>query len=188
MNILSKILRSFENCYEAFRNTCCLTMLRLKYPSIEIKGKTFVEKGCKIVCVDGGKLILDGAHISYGTYLIAARGARLEIKNSFIGRNCILAAKQDIQINNYCEIAEMVVIRDQDHKHDLTSKKISEQGYISEPITLESNVWIGAKVTILKGVTIGSSSIVGANSVVNKSIPEASVSVGVPAKIIRRNG
>lgn len=53
------------------------------------------------------------------------------------------------------------------------------------PVIIEDNVWIGEGACILSGVTIGKNSIIGANAVVNKNIPENSVAVGVPAKIIK---
>lgn len=53
------------------------------------------------------------------------------------------------------------------------------------PIVIEENVWIGAAVVILPGVTIGARSTVGAGSVVTKSIPPDSVAVGNPARVIR---
>ena len=54
------------------------------------------------------------------------------------------------------------------------------------PIHIGKNVWIGSNATILQGVTIGDGSVIGAGSVVTKSIPENSVAVGVPAKVIRK--
>ena len=54
-------------------------------------------------------------------------------------------------------------------------------------IKIGNHVWIGANVTILKGVSIGDGSIVAAGSVVTKSIPEACLAAGVPAKVIKEN-
>ena len=54
-------------------------------------------------------------------------------------------------------------------------------------IMINDNVWIGARVTILKCVTIGAGSVIGANSCVVSDIPENSIAVGNPAKIVRRN-
>ena len=53
------------------------------------------------------------------------------------------------------------------------------------PIVIEDDVWIGANVVILKGVTVKEGSIVGANSLVNKDVPPYSIVVGSPAKVIR---
>lgn len=54
-----------------------------------------------------------------------------------------------------------------------------------KPVRIEDNVWIGGGVTILKGVTIGRNSLIGAGSVVVKSIPENVIAAGNPCKVIR---
>lgn len=54
------------------------------------------------------------------------------------------------------------------------------------PVVIGKNVWIGEGVAIMPGVTIGDNSIIGANSVVTSEIPEFSVAVGAPAKVIKR--
>ncbi|KAK6459664.1 trimeric LpxA-like protein [Scheffersomyces xylosifermentans] len=53
------------------------------------------------------------------------------------------------------------------------------------PITIGNNVWLGAGATILPGVTVGDGCVVGAGAVVNKNVPENSVVVGVPAKVVK---
>ena len=55
----------------------------------------------------------------------------------------------------------------------------------AKPITIEDNVWLGANVTVLGGVTIGKNSVIGAGSVVRKNIPPNSLAVGNPCKIIK---
>jgi len=55
-----------------------------------------------------------------------------------------------------------------------------------EPITVKKGCWIGQNVVILPGVTIGELAIVGANSVVTKSIPDRCIAVGAPAKVIKK--
>lgn len=53
-------------------------------------------------------------------------------------------------------------------------------------VIIEEDVWCGANVTILKGVTIGRSSIIAAGSVVTKDIPAYSIAGGIPAKVIKK--
>lgn len=65
------------------------------------------------------------------------------------------------------------------------SKLIQLFPLISKNVTIEEDAWIGANVTILPGVRIGKCSIIGAGSVVNYDIPEYSIAVGSPAKVIK---
>lgn len=61
-------------------------------------------------------------------------------------------------------------------------------GQYSEPIHIGRNVWIGAGVIVLPGVTIGDNSVIGANSLVTKDIPADSVAYGSPCKVVRPIG
>lgn len=58
----------------------------------------------------------------------------------------------------------------------------------SEPIHIGRNVWIGANVTVLPGVTIGDDAVIGACSLVTKDVPANSVAVGTPARVVREIG
>jgi acetyltransferase-like isoleucine patch superfamily enzyme len=56
---------------------------------------------------------------------------------------------------------------------------------MTKKIRIKRNAWIGARVSILPGVTIGENAIIGTGSVVTKDIPDNSIAVGNPAKVIR---
>ena len=66
--------------------------------------------------------------------------------------------------------------------HDLTTFEAINDG---QPVVIEAGCWIGARVTILHGVTIGKGSVIGAGSLVNKDIPPFSIAAGNPCKVIR---
>ena len=53
------------------------------------------------------------------------------------------------------------------------------------PITLETNVWIGAAATVMPGVTVGADSVVAAGAVVTRDVPPATLVAGVPARMVR---
>jgi len=76
------------------------------------------------------------------------------------------------------------MIHTANHEMDLGAP-IPDQGWTSGHVTIGPDCWIGMGVSILPGVTIGASSIIGAGSVVAKDIPEYSIAVGNPAKVLR---
>ena len=61
-----------------------------------------------------------------------------------------------------------------------------DQTLSSQPVIIEDGCWIGEKVCIMPGVTIGRKSIIGAGSIVTKSIPGYCIAVGNPAKVIKK--
>lgn len=106
-------------------------------------------------------------------------------ERTYINRNTIIDACSRIQIGDDCAIGPNCYITDHDHTFS-AGKKPLDSPLNSRPTIIKDEVWIGANVVILKGVTIGRRSIVGAGSVVTKSIPENAIAVGNPAKIIRK--
>ena len=87
-----------------------------------------------------------------------------------------------IEIGDNALIGQQVVIATLNH--DITSAK--RQNMLPSLVKIENDVWIGAKATILSGVTIGNGAIVAAGAVVTKDVPENTVVAGVPAKIIKQ--
>lgn len=101
-----------------------------------------------------------------------------------IGRNCgfsgtVIGAFKYIKIGDNVQCGANSLITDSDwHLNDYRSGS-------PEDVIIEDNVWIGVSATILKGVTIGKNAIIGANSVVTKSIPANAIAAGNPCKVIR---
>lgn len=72
------------------------------------------------------------------------------------------------------------------HKFERRDMPLINQGYYpSEDIIVKNGAWIGANAILLPGVTIGKNSVVGAGSIVTKSLPDYCIAVGAPAKIIK---
>lgn len=115
--------------------------------------------------------------ISYG---------KLEIGNFLtLNKYSRIICHESIKIGDNVVIARFVSILDHDHSYQLKEGNIKFKGYVTAPIEIGNNVWIGDKVSIIKGVTIGDNVIVGANSVVTKNIHSNTIVGGVPAKIIK---
>lgn len=106
-----------------------------------------------------------------------------------IGDNCgmsaaIIGAKEFIQIGDSVMIGANVLITDFDwHSINPTDRKHGASSG-SKPISISDNVFIGYSATILKGVTIGENSVIGANSVVTKSIPANVIAGGNPCRVL----
>ena len=117
-------------------------------------------------------------------------------KGAFFSMNVTLG--NNSQIGPFCEIRGGVTIGDNvmmapevvfytsNHCHQSTEVPMLQQGYTPiKPIYVEDDVWIGRRVIVLPGVTIGKGSIIGAGAVVAKDIPPYSVAVGNPAVVVK---
>jgi len=111
--------------------------------------------------------------------IIIGDGTQIGSYNSF-------AAMINLIIGKYVLFASYVNITDHAHVYEDISKPIMFQGSASKgPIVIEDNCWIGFGSNILSGVKIGKNSVIGANSVVTKSVSPYCVAAGSPAKIIK---
>ncbi|MFT3932626.1 MAG: acyltransferase [Chitinophagaceae bacterium] len=102
----------------------------------------------------------------------------------FIGHSCQFNCNTRIVIGDDCLIASNTTFVDTGHEitRDI---KINEQPLTVGEIIIEDDVWIGTQCKVLKGVTIGKGCVIGAGSLVNKSIPAYQIWAGTPAKFIR---
>jgi acetyltransferase-like isoleucine patch superfamily enzyme len=110
--------------------------------------------------------------------------------NVFIGRNVTISTsssgRSPISLGHDIMLAERVMIIGGNHDFSRVDIPINKQGEGKQgAILLEDDVWVGAGSIILSGVTIGKGTVIGAGSVVSKSIPEYSIAVGNPAKVIK---
>lgn len=112
-------------------------------------------------------------------------GGRLEIGDRvFVNYGASISAHTLVQIGNDCKIGQHAIILDCDY-HDL-EHPLHDGGHgPSRSVILEDGVWLSARVTVLKGVSIGRSSVIAAGSVVTRDIPAGVLAGGVPARVLR---
>ena len=92
-----------------------------------------------------------------------------------------------LTIGNNVKIGACTLLIDTDtHPIDYNIRRTSNEGTKASPITIEDDVWIGAHSIILKGVTIGARSIIGAGSIVTKDIPCDCIAAGNPCKVKKK--
>jgi len=108
--------------------------------------------------------------------------------NTHLGYLVTISVGERVEIGADCLIADRVFIAD-NHGHPLDPERRRQRQKVLpeeiKPIKIGNNVWIGYQSVILRGVTIGDNSIVGANSVVSKDVPANTVVAGNPAVIVR---
>jgi acetyltransferase-like isoleucine patch superfamily enzyme len=93
-----------------------------------------------------------------------------------------------VSIGKNVGIASHAVIIAANHIFSDSKVPFREQGQTAKGIIIKDDVWLGTRVTVLDGVTIGTGAVIGAGAVVNKNIPDFAVAVGVPAKVIKYRG
>jgi acetyltransferase-like isoleucine patch superfamily enzyme len=144
-------------------------------------------RGAPVVVAHGNLVIGDRVQLvsTVATLeLVAEYGATLTIgERSLINFGCSIVALDRVTIGPRSLIGPHCMIMDTGF-HDIDPERRLEPPK-AEPITIGENVWLGARVIVLPGVTIGSDSVVGIGSVVTHDIPPRSVAVGVPARVVK---
>jgi maltose O-acetyltransferase len=134
-----------------------------------------------------GTLVFDACgkniNIEKGANFGTGRGISVG-SGSGLGINC--KVRGPLEIGDDVMMGPEVLIMTSSHKFDRIDIPMSKQGDLPlKKVVIGSDVWIGARVIILPGITIGSGSIIGAGAVVTRDIPPFSVVGGVPARILK---
>jgi maltose O-acetyltransferase len=133
--------------------------------------------------------LADGVALDRDVVLLAtgSRMSRPRISigsRTYINRQTIIDASLTVMIGADVMIGPSCYITDHDHGTHPGSP-VSQQPLVEVPTSIGNNVWIGANVTILKGVRVGNNAVIGAGSVVTKHVAPNERVAGVPARRIR---
>jgi acetyltransferase-like isoleucine patch superfamily enzyme len=147
---------------------------------VRLRGRPIVVNHGRMVIGGRVQLVSTAAKLE----LVALPGGTLEVgERTLLNYGGSIAAAESIRIGARCLIGTHAIIMDNDF-HRIEPEHRLEWPE-SRPIVIEDNVWLGARVIVLGGVTIGEGSCVGAGSVVVDDIPRRSLAAGVPARVIR---
>jgi len=163
-------------------------LLYLTMPRLSMGKKFYMEAGAYMDNRYGGVISIgDYVVLENGVCLLATYGhIKIGSRTKINPYTVIYGSGKGTDIGNDVLIAGHCLIIPANHNFVRTDIPITDQKETSLGIVIQDDVWIGAGCQILDGVTIGKGSIIGAGSVVNKSIPEYSIAVGVPAKVIKK--
>lgn len=137
------------------------------------------------------KYFADGAEIRPHAYLVDGRSISIG-RNVIVRPGCKFFAVSNkdglgnIDIEDNVLIGSDVHIYVSNHRFSDPEQDIYTQGHDApRPVKVRRGAWIGARAIILPGVTVGRNAVIGAGSVVTRSVPDFAVAIGSPAKVVR---
>lgn len=133
----------------------------------------------KDVSLDRGVVFVTGG--------LPKRGKITIRSGTYVNRYTIFDGHESIEIGRRCMIGPHCYITDGDHTTE-PGTAVQAQPMQKAPVILEDEVWLGSHVVILPGVRVGRGAVVGAGSVVTRSIPANAIACGVPARVMRMRG
>ena len=145
----------------------------------------FKVNGAKYICI-GRKV-----HINEQAWLLSHQidhhNPKIEIgDDTYIGRYAHIVSVRDVKIGSSVLIADKVYISDNLHDYKDIEVSIKSQALIfKKSVSIGDHSWLGENVCVI-GASVGKHSVVGANSVVISDIPDYSIAVGSPAKVIKQ--
>jgi acetyltransferase-like isoleucine patch superfamily enzyme len=145
-------------------DNCMLDAKGSSNTGISLGDGVFLGRNTILSCKNGDIELADGVNIGFNSQIASGSSVR-------VGKDGLLAA--------YCYLIGG------GHESADPNRPIQEQRAVSRGVELGDNVWLGAGVKVLDGVTIGADCIVGAAAVVSSDIPARSVAAGIPARVIR---
>lgn len=156
--------------------------------SLEIEGSLtlsdasyFNNRRSSIIIVkQNGRFITRNGCVYYGASIKINDNAEFIIGKSFINADCKIDCSRKIVIGNDVAISYDFCAMDS-NAHELNGKRKTAEIHICD------HVWIGSRVTVLPGVTIGEGAVVASNTLVNKDVPPHTLVGGIPAKILKEN-
>jgi acetyltransferase-like isoleucine patch superfamily enzyme len=149
--------------------------------SVRLVGRVHLECDGNVEFGHGVMLKGDVVPIEFTCY----RDARISIgDHTFINYGSSISAYKKVEIGSHCLLGHYTLILDR-NEHGVERREIVP---LPAQVIIEDHVWIGSRVVILPGVSVGHHSVIGASSVVTKDIPAYCLAVGNPARIVRRFG
>jgi lipopolysaccharide O-acetyltransferase len=143
--------------------------------------------------------VYGAAHIAVGTGVVILRGAwlsaerrtwdqdapALQIGNRvWVRPYCTISAAESVVIEDDVVIASHSTVIDSDHTYAADVPNVLFNPVAPAPVRIGQGTWIGERVAVLRGATIGRFCVIGSNSVVRGEIPDYSVAVGAPARVV----
>jgi len=185
MRIVRRCLRRPANFCSRYRAKVRLLWLRAD-PRLRLGPDQQIDPAARFDLSWGGSLQTGQYCCFCHGALIAPYGGKITFGDRvYVGPYCVIYGHGDLTVGRNTMIAAHTVIIPANHAFDRLDQPICEQPVTRVGVEIGEDVWIASGVRILDGVRIGKGCVIGAGAVVTRSLPDYSVAVGVPAKVIK---
>ena len=141
--------------------------------------------GPQQISLGAHSLVLQGTWLSVESQAWDRQAPTLSIgKRVGIRPYCVISAAERIEIEDDVIIAAFSSVIDSDHTYAMGRPNVMHNPIATAPIRIGRGTWIAERVAVLRGADIGRCCIIGANSVVKGTIPDYSIAVGAPARVV----
>jgi acetyltransferase-like isoleucine patch superfamily enzyme len=160
--------------------------LMARHAGIDVGSRTRFGRGVRCDAPPGARIVIgDDVEISDWVILEAMPGGLLSIADgAIVGRGVQIAAEKHVSIGHESGVGEWSSIRDHDHDPAYPPKSMRT---LQSDVRIGDRVWIGGKVTIVRGGCIGDGAVIAAHAVVNRAVPAGCLAGGVPVRVIRED-
>ena len=164
-----------------------LWRFKAAHPHVVLRGMVFLGKNVEIHATPGLARMEIGrwVHIGDGNALRCHEGSLRIGDKVVLGKDNVVNTYLDIEIGASTLIADWVYICDFDHRYADIGVPIKDQGIVKTPVRIGPDCWIATKVTVLRGTRVGRGCVLGAHAVVKGDVPDGSIAVGSPARVVR---
>ncbi|GAB2922736.1 acyltransferase [Rhodococcus aerolatus] len=164
-----------------------LWRFRAANPHVVLRGMVFLGKGVEIHATPGLARMEIGrwVHVGDGNALRCHEGSLRIGDKVVLGKDNVVNTYLDIEIGASTLVADWVYICDFDHRYADVGMPIKDQGIVKTPVRIGPDCWIATKVTVLRGTRVGRGCVLGAHAVVKGDVPDGSIAVGSPARVVR---
>jgi maltose O-acetyltransferase len=172
------VLKVLANLYFEVKRS----FYQLRYPNVKI------AKGVRIkgsLDVKGSVRVVIGAGTRLGKQVVIYGSGEVIVGCNVLLNGPWIGCDRSVTIGDECLISDCAIADSDYHNLEPHLRHCPPGPKVSAPIVIERNVWIGARATVMKGVHIGTDSVVGLGSVVRKSVPSGVVVIGNPQQIVK---
>ena len=161
--------------------------VRVLQPHIVLRGLVFLGRDVRLEARPGmGRLEIGRfVHIGDGNRIRCHEGSLRIGDKAVFGASNTVNCYLDIEFGESVLLSDWIYVCDFDHRYADVQLPIKDQGIVKTPVRIGPETWIGTKVTILRGATVGRGCVLGAHAVVRGDVPDHAVAVGAPARVVR---